>query len=38
MDLTSELVDLIVAQRNYQANTQTIKVQDEVLQSAVNLR
>ncbi|MGL6159416.1 flagellar hook protein FlgE [Microbulbifer sp.] len=38
VDLTNELVDLIVAQRNYQANTQTIKVQDEVLQSAVNLR
>jgi len=38
VDLTQELVDLIVAQRNYQANTQTIKVQDEVLQSAVNLR
>lgn len=38
VDLTRELVDLIVAQRNYQANTQTIKVQDEVLQSAVNLR
>lgn len=38
VDLTSELVDLIVAQRNYQANTQTIKVQDEVLQAAVNLR
>lgn len=38
VDLTSELVDLIIAQRNYQANTQTIKVQDEVLQSAVNLR
>ncbi|MCX2780104.1 flagellar hook protein FlgE [Microbulbifer thermotolerans] len=38
VDLTQELVDLIVAQRNYQANTQTIKIQDEVLQSAVNLR
>lgn len=38
VDLTRELVDLIVAQRNYQANAQTIKVQDEVLQSAVNLR
>ena len=38
VDLTRELVNLIVAQRNYQANTQTIKVQDEVLQSAVNLR
>ncbi len=38
VDLTQELVDLIIAQRNYQANTQTIKVQDEVLQNAVNLR
>lgn len=38
VDLTAELVDLIIAQRNYQANSQTIKVQDEVLQSAVNLR
>lgn len=38
VDLTRELVNLIVAQRNYQANTQTIKVQDEVLQNAVNLR
>lgn len=38
VDLTRELVDLIIAQRNYQANSQTIKVQDEVLQSAVNLR
>ena len=38
VDLTRALVDLIIAQRNYQANTQTIKVQDEVLQSAVNLR
>jgi len=38
VDMTRELVDLIVAQRNYQANTQTIKVQDEVLQTAVNLR
>lgn len=38
VDLTRELVDMIIAQRNYQANSQTIKVQDEVLQSAVNLR
>ncbi|MBQ0712642.1 MAG: flagellar hook protein FlgE [Porticoccus sp.] len=37
VDLTKELVNLIIAQRNYQANTQTIKVQDEVLQAAVNL-
>ena len=38
VDLTQELVNLIIAQRNYQANAQTIKVQDEVLQTAVNLR
>ena len=38
VDLTRELVNLIIAQRNYQANAQTIKVQDEVLQTAVNLR
>lgn len=38
VDLTKELVNMIIAQRNYQANAQTIKVQDEVLQSAVNLR
>lgn len=38
VDLTAELVDMIIAQRNFQANTQTIQVQDEVLQSVVNLR
>ncbi len=38
VDLTKELVNMIIAQRNYQANSQTIKVQDEVLQEAVNLR
>lgn len=38
VDLTRELVNLIIAQRNFQANAQTIKTQDEVLQQAVNLR
>ncbi|WP_116474238.1 flagellar hook protein FlgE [Zobellella maritima] len=38
VDLTSELVKLIIAQRNYQANSQTIKTQDEVLQASINLR
>ncbi|WP_168013408.1 flagellar hook protein FlgE [Halomonas salinarum] len=38
VDMASELVDMIVAQRAYQANSQTIKVEDEILQSAVNLR
>ncbi|AOM01358.1 flagellar hook protein FlgE [Cobetia marina] len=38
VDLTTELVDLIVAQRNYQSNAQTIQVQDEVQQTVINLR
>lgn len=38
VELTKELVALIIAQRNFQANAQTIKLQDEVLQQAVNLR
>ncbi|RUO23189.1 flagellar hook protein FlgE [Aliidiomarina iranensis] len=38
VDLTQELVALIMAQRNYQANAQSIKTQDEVLQATVNLR
>jgi len=37
-DLTAELVDMITAQRVYQANAQTIKTQDQVLQTLVNLR
>ena len=38
VDLTAELVDMITAQRVYQANAQTIKTQDQVLQTLVNLR
>ncbi len=38
VDLTAELVNLIVAQRLYQANAQTIRAQDQVLQTLVNLR
>lgn len=38
IDLTAELVNMIVAQRTYQANAQTIKTQDQVLQTLVNLR
>ena len=38
VDLTAELVNMIVAQRVYQANAQTIKTQDQVLQTLVNLR
>jgi flagellar hook protein FlgE len=37
VDLTSSLVDLITAQRNYQANAQTIKTQQTVDQTLLNL-
>ena len=39
VDSTSELVNMITAQRYYQANAQTIKVQDAVMmQTLINLR
>ncbi|WP_104201958.1 flagellar hook protein FlgE [Billgrantia saliphila] len=38
VDMARELVSMIVAQRAYQANSQTIKTQDELLQTAINLR
>ncbi|MDO9610410.1 MAG: flagellar hook protein FlgE [Serpentinimonas sp.] len=38
VDLTQELVNMIVAQRSYQANAQTIRTQDQMMQTLVNLR
>ena len=38
VDLSAELVNMIVAQRNYQSNAQTIKTQDSILNTLVNLR
>ncbi|MBB3117763.1 flagellar hook protein FlgE [Pseudoduganella violacea] len=38
VDLTRELVNMITAQRVYQANAQTIKTQDSIMQTLVNLR
>jgi flagellar hook protein FlgE len=38
VDLTAELVKMITAQRMYQANAQTIKTQDSIMQTIVNLR
>jgi flagellar hook protein FlgE len=37
-DLTAELVNMITAQRVYQANAQTVKTQDQMYQTLVNLR
>ena len=38
VELTQELVQMIIQQRNYQANAQSIKAQDQILQTLVNLR
>ena len=38
VDLTAELVNMITAQRAYQASAQSIKTQDAVMQTLVNLR
>jgi flagellar hook protein FlgE len=38
VDLTSMLVEMITTQRIYQANAQSIKTQDQILQTMVNLR
>jgi len=38
VDLTAELVNMITAQRNYQANAQTIKTEDSLMQTLINLR
>lgn len=38
VDLGKELVSMILAQRNYQSNAQSIKTQDQILSSLVNLR
>lgn len=38
VDLSEELVRLIIAQRNYQANAKTIETADTVTQAVINLR
>lgn len=38
VDLTAELVNMMTAQRDYQANAQTIKTQDQVMSTLVNMR
>ena len=38
VDLSAELVSLIIAQRNFQANTEVISTADTVTQSVINIR
>ncbi|TAM87451.1 MAG: flagellar hook protein FlgE [Candidimonas sp.] len=37
VDLSQELVNMIIAQRTYQANAQAIKTQDQVMQSLIQM-
>jgi len=38
VDMSKELVNMIIAQRTYQANAQTIKTQDQILQTLITMR
>ncbi|NYT65055.1 flagellar hook-basal body complex protein [Alcaligenaceae bacterium] len=38
VDMSVELVNMIIAQRTYQANAQTIKTQDQILQTLITMR
>ncbi|QNN46725.1 flagellar hook protein FlgE [Thermomonas brevis] len=38
VDLTEQLVNMITAQRNYQANAQMIQTQDQITQTVINIR
>lgn len=38
VDLTQELVDMIIAQRNFQANNNAIQTQSDILETVTNLR
>jgi len=38
VDMSQELVQMIIQQRNYQANAQSIKTQDQLLQTLISMR
>ena len=38
VDLTAQLVDMIVAQRNYQANAKTIETENAISQTIIQIR
>jgi flagellar hook protein FlgE len=38
VDITEQLVNMITAQRNFQANSQMIKTSDEITQTVINIR
>ena len=38
VDVTEQLVNMITAQRNFQANAQTIATADSITQTIINMR
>ena len=38
VDLAEQLVNMIVAQRNFQANAQTIRAEDDITSTIINIR
>jgi flagellar hook protein FlgE len=38
VEVTQQLVDMIVAQRNFQANAKVIQTEDTITQTVINLR
>lgn len=38
VNLTAQLIDMIMAQRNFQSNSQVISTQDQVMQTVINIR
>ncbi|MBZ2279516.1 MAG: flagellar hook-basal body complex protein, partial [Buchnera aphidicola] len=38
VDLNKELINMIIAQRNYQSNAQALKAEDKIISTLVNLR
>jgi flagellar hook protein FlgE len=38
VDLSKQLVNLIIAQQTYQANSQTIQTENSIMQTIMNLR
>lgn len=38
VDLTEQLVNMITAQRNFQANSQMVSTMDQITQTIINIR
>ena len=38
VEITEQLVNMIIAQRNFQANAQVIQTEDAITQTVINIR